>query len=370
MSGSGQGLASFLEQHPERVISAWLKRVEAMLGGSDLTRAELRDHVPAFLRALADALAPGESPDSVVDRPGSAHGAQRFRAGFDLREVVAEYALLSDVILELAHADGLPISVAEMRELSAAVNRGVAEAVAAYADERQESERRQAARHVAFISHELRNPLGGALLSLELMERTRLDESQRRSAAIVHRNLDRLRTLIDQVLTAERLAAGPELQREKLSFASLVERVAEEAALAALDRNVQLTVDVPPDTEIIADLRLLESVLSNLLQNAIKFSRAEGRVQLRARGDPDGLMVEIEDSCGGLEVPAEKLFRPFVQGGNEPDQRGFGLGLAIVRQAVEAHGGEIQVKSEPGRGCTFTFTIPTAPPPERNPDRA
>lgn len=369
MAGGENSLARFLRDRREQILSAWLERLVEMLSDPELTRAELRDHVPEFLRGLAEMLAPGETPDGVVARPGGAHGAQRFRVGFDLREVVSEYGLLLDVVLGLAHADGVSISVSETRELFAAVNRGIAEAVVAFAAERQQSETRQAGRHVAFISHELRNPLGGALLSLDLVEKTDLDEKQKRFAALIRRNLDRLRNLIDQVLTAERLAAGTELVRERLSVAAIVDRIAEESALAALSRNVELAIDVPSGAEFTADARLLESIVSNLLQNAIKFSRPGGRVQLRAKVDPDRLLVEIEDSCGGIEIPTEELFRPFVQAGHEADQRGFGLGLAIVRQAVDAHGGEIRIENQAGAGCIFAVTIP-APPAPRDPDPA
>ena len=362
MAGEEKSLAHFLRDHRERILSTWLERLVEMLSDPELTRAELRDHVPEFLRGLEQALAPGDTPDGVVARPGGAHGAQRFRVGFDVREVVSEYGLLLDVVLELAHAEGVSLSVSETRELFSAVNRGIAEAVAAFADERQQSEARQTGRHVAFISHELRNPLGGALLSLELVDKTELDEKQKRLAGLIRRNLNRLRNLIDQVLTAERLVSGTELVRERISIGALVDRIAEESALSALSRNVALTIDVDRDAEVIADARLLESILSNLLQNAIKFSSPGGQVELRARSDADRLLLEIEDSCGGLEIPAEEIFRPFVQGGN-PDKQGFGLGLAIVRQAVEAHGGEIRIHNRPGVGCSFAIAIPGAAPP-------
>jgi signal transduction histidine kinase len=68
-------------------------------------------------------------------------------------------------------------------------------------------------------------------------------------------------------------------------------------------------------------------------------------------------VVEVADSCGGIEGPVEDFFRPFVQGSNEQSGRGFGLGLAIVVQAVEAHGGEIQVRSTDGEGCVFTVSL-------------
>jgi signal transduction histidine kinase len=366
MSEGALSLPRFLRARRAAVLASWLKRVEVALSDPELTRAELKDHMPDFLDGLAAALAPGDTPAGAVARPGGAHGAQRFRVGFDLREVVNEYGMLVDVVLELAHAEQVEVSFAEVRELFAVVNRGVAEAVAAFAAERQQTERRQAANHVAFISHELRNPLGGASLSLELLQTVIVDEKQKRFASLVRKNLDRMRDLIHQVLTVERLAAGAELVLEKVRVESVVSRVVEEAAgVAALSRNVELRIDLEPDLEVVADARLFESILANLLQNGVKFSESGGRVELRARRDGGRLVVEVEDSCGGLEGSPADLFRPFVQASSEAGKRGFGLGLAIVRQAVDAHGGEISVRNGPGPGCTFVVSLPT-PPPSRH----
>jgi signal transduction histidine kinase len=364
MSPGTEGLARFLRDRQEKVVATWLERLKEMLSDPELARAELRDHIPDFVRGLIAALSPGDPPESVISAPGSAHGTQRFRVGFDLREVVSEYGLLQEVVLELAAAEGLEISFVEMRDLSAAMNRGIAEAVSAFAEERRQSEARQAGKYVAFISHELRNPLGGALLSLDLLDGTALDERQTRFAALARRNLNRLRGLIDQVLTAERLAVGGELARERVAVASVVDRIAEEAALAALSRNVDLRLDVPADVEVTADVRLLESIASNLLQNAIKFSSAGGTIAVRARCDADGVLLEFEDSCGGLEASPEELFRPFVRAAQGEDRGGgFGLGLAIVRQAVEAHDGTIDVTNRPGIGCTFAVFLPASTAP-------
>jgi signal transduction histidine kinase len=353
-------LRSFLREQRQGLLDRWMKRVEKLLDDPDLTKAELRDHMPEVLKGLAVAVSPGETPEEVLIEPGNKHGLQRFRVGFDLREVVTEYGILLDVILEDAHAAGVTITPGELRELTSALNLGVAEAVAAYAEERRDVERKLAAEHVSFVSHELRNPLGAALLSFELLESTALDERQARLGAMVRRNLTRLRDLVHQVLTAERLTAGVAPRFEKCSLDAILEEVMEETALSAQGREVELQIDPEAGIEVHADARLLKSIVSNLLQNAVKFSQPHGTVSLRARREDGRLVLEVEDSCGGIEGPIEEFFRPFVQGTNEQGGRGFGLGLTIVSQAVQAHGGEIRVESTPGQGCTFLVSLPLA----------
>jgi signal transduction histidine kinase len=354
-------LGRFLREQRQPLLDRWSKRVEELLDDPQLTKAELRDHMPELMKGLASVVSPEETPEDAVTEPGVKHGQQRFRVGFDLREVVTEYGLLLDVILEGAHAAGIATTPVELRDLIGAVNVGVAEAVTAFSDERREVERKLAAEHVSFVSHELRNPLGAALLSLELLESTSLDERQTRLGGMVRRNLTRLRDLVHQVLTAERLRAGVAPCFERCSLESILAEATEESVLSAQSRDVDLQVDRSPDIEVTADPRLLKSIVSNLVQNAVKFSKPGGVVRVSARRENGRAVLEVADSCGGIEGPVEDFFRPFVQGANEQSGRGFGLGLAIVVQAVEAHGGEIQVRNTDGEGCVFTVSLPLGP---------
>jgi signal transduction histidine kinase len=102
---------------------------------------------------------------------------------------------------------------------------------------------------------------------------------------------------------------------------------------------------------------LIAAALANLLQNAFKFSRANGHIVLRTDTTAGRILIEVEDECGGLPPgQAEDLFRPFAQ--RSADRSGLGLGLAIARESVEADGGEIRARSVPGKGCVFTIDLP------------
>jgi len=108
---------------------------------------------------------------------------------------------------------------------------------------------------------------------------------------------------------------------------------------------------------ITADPRLLRSAVFNLVQNALKFSPAGSEVTLTAHAEPGIVTIEVADACGGLPPgKVEDLFSPLVQRGE--NRSGFGLGLAIARQAVEAQGGVIKVRDVPGDGCVFSIQLP------------
>ena len=146
---------------------------------------------------------------------------------------------------------------------------------------------------------------------------------------------------------AGKLEAGVELHPERVVVADLVRGVEADALPHAEDRQLSLRVDVPDALVVDGDPRLLRSAVGNLVRNAVKFSRPGGVVDIRGRTDGDAVVVEVEDACGGLPDGAStELFEPFVQRGT--DRSGLGLGLAIVRQAVEAHGGTVAVR-EPAR---------------------
>jgi signal transduction histidine kinase len=111
-----------------------------------------------------------------------------------------------------------------------------------------------------------------------------------------------------------------------------------------------------------ADRQSLAAALSNMLQNAFKFSRAQGHVSLTTRATADRVLFEVEDECGGLPPgKPEDLFRAFEQRG--PDRSGAGLGLAICLKAAKANGGQMRVRDLPGKGCIFTLDLPRKPPP-------
>jgi signal transduction histidine kinase len=156
----------------------------------------------------------------------------------------------------------------------------------------------------------------------------------------------------------EGLVAGIEPHIEELPLARFIEEMKVSATLESQARHCEFTAACdPPDLAARADRQMLFSALSNVLQNAFKFTRPGTRVRLHAYGVGDRALIQVEDECGGLPAGnTEKLFQAFQQEGG--DRSGVGLGLSIARRAVEACGGTIRVRDVPTQGCVFTIELP------------
>jgi signal transduction histidine kinase len=164
--------------------------------------------------------------------------------------------------------------------------------------------------------------------------------------------------LIDRSLTEVRIAAGSTAQRQLVSLKNFIEDVCLPASLEA--RQHECTLNVPPVDSalaVYADQHLLAAALSNVLQNAFKFTKYQSAVTLRAHAPADRVLIEVGDHCGGLAPgDIEKMFLPFAQTGT--NLTGLGLGLTLSRRAVEANDGTLSARDIPGSGCVFTISLP------------
>jgi signal transduction histidine kinase len=221
-------------------------------------------------------------------------------------------------------------------------------------------------RFFANISHELRTPLTLLLAPLEtLLHRFNraLDEETRNLLATMHSNGMRLLKLINDLLDLVRLESGRmEVKREPLEVAEFVKGLASAARQVADDKRLRLETFVDPAVgAVLADRDKLEKVLLNLLFNALKFTPAGGRVELRAEKRGEEMLLLVADTGMGI---AEKNL-PFVfdrfwqaDGSSKRKYQGVGIGLALVKELVEIQGGKVAVQSQEGRGTTFTVTLP------------
>jgi signal transduction histidine kinase len=259
----------------------------------------------------------------------------------------------------------------ELEALAGQFNDMTTELRRSYAELEQKVEERTAQlavanRHksefLANMSHELRTPLNAIIgFSEALRERMfgELNAKQLEYMNDIHASGRHLLSLINDVLDLSKIEAG----RMELDVSGFDAPAALEAALSLVRERAQrqgiaLALEVDPALgEVRADERKFKQILLNLLSNSIKFTPGGGRVSVQARMNGAGLEVAVSDS--GIGISAEdqtKVFEEFRQVG--PRAEGTGLGLALTRRFVELHGGSIRLDSAPGRGTTFTFTLP------------
>ena len=215
------------------------------------------------------------------------------------------------------------------------------------------------------VSHELRSPLTSILGWASILQTGALNGAQQRSAIqTIERNAEEQARLVDDLLDVSRVISGKlHLAIGGVDLADVVRHARESITPAADAKRIQIDVDVDPGAAAIAgDAGRLQQVVWNLLSNAIKFTPEGGRVQLRVR-DADGhVEIEVKDNGAGIA----KDFLPHVfdrfrqaDGTSHRSVGGLGLGLAIVRHLVEAHGGTVAADSEgEGRGATFRVRLP------------
>lgn len=213
------------------------------------------------------------------------------------------------------------------------------------------------------VSHELRTPLTAILAFVETLEAGALDdpENSRRFLAIIRKSATRMNDLIADILELSAIEAGTvRVQAESIELAALANDVITSLAAQAAARRVSVQNNVSHRTIVFADPRRLEQMLTNLVENAIKFNREGGEVTITCNNG-DRTLIRVQDSGEGIPAQhLERLFERFyrVDRARSRDLGGTGLGLAIVKHLARAHGGEVRVTSELGQGSVFEIDLP------------
>jgi len=216
---------------------------------------------------------------------------------------------------------------------------------------------------VANVSHELRTPLSIIKGYAETLTTLPADEaSTHKFAGIIERHADRLTLLVEDLLTIAGLESGQMvISHQSLDVRRLAQRVMDELASKAEARGVALINAAPEGLEVSADLGRLQQVLTNLVDNALKYGREGGQVQVDTRQSGGETQISVSDDGPGIAPEVrERVFERFfrVDKARSRDQGGTGLGLSIVKHIILAHGGRVWVETSALGGARFCLTLP------------
>lgn len=289
---------------------------------------------------------PSERSQAAVD-----HGFQRQKDDYPIWKVAMDFGSISMSVGELGSELGLSFSANEYRVFNESIDTAIATAIEEFWVRDRKSQDAQTTERVGFLVHELRNALSSGKMAFQIV-RSGQAGINGRTGDVLERSLRRLEDLVSQTLLSVQLSSAVQPVMTRITLKHVLESVVDGAVP---ERGVRVSLEADAALTANADERLLVSAVSNILQNALKFTRPGGTIAVRAF-DAEGAVIEIEDECGGLRPGIEaEMFATSVR--RSTDRRGLGLGLSITREAVEAMGGAVGVRDVPGKGCVFSIRL-------------
>jgi signal transduction histidine kinase len=371
-------MQKFLSNNRAELIARCKAKV-ALRPHRSATELQLANGIPLFLEQLIRTLEveKADEPEESLRISGAsggdaaalsemgvtatAHGKQLLKLGYSVDQVVHDYGDICQAITDLAVERDAPFSVDQFRTLNRCLDNAIADAVTAFVVQRDAMAAVQQSAEVTeklgFLAHELRNSLQTATMAFTALESGKLSIAGS-TGALLKRSLVTLTALVTRSLVEVRTAAGEPHRHELFALCDFVAEARDTASLDASSRGCTFVV-MPVDgaLAIRGDRDRLISALTNLLQNAFKFTGAHTEVTLKAYASGDRLLIEVTDHCGGLAPGvSDAMFKPFTQ--RSTDKSGLGLGLSIAKRNVEADGGFLTVQDQPGRGCVLTMSLP------------
>jgi two-component system, NtrC family, sensor histidine kinase KinB len=219
---------------------------------------------------------------------------------------------------------------------------------------------------VSIVSHEFRTPLTTIIVGVEMLKEGMLGDLTPRGKEVLEAigaDCERLNRLIENLMELSRIESGTiYVEAEPTDVADLVQEAVRPLKIQAEKHGIELITDLPPELPpVAADFNKSVWVIANLVGNAMRYTDSGGTITVRVRQRGKRHFFSVEDTgCGIPQEHLDKIFRKYVQvsGPGRKGTGGVGLGLAIAKDIVMAHGGEIWVESEVGKGTTFTFTFP------------
>ncbi|NHC15974.1 ATP-binding protein [Motilibacter deserti] len=358
---------AFVSTDAAGVITGWNRRAEELLGwsaqeavGTAMSSLLVPEHLRAAHEAGMARYVSTRIP-TILGRPLELPALTR-----DGRELPVELVLWAT-----DHGDGLELN-AFLRDIShrkeaERLLRADLEGKERLVERLQELDRIKA-EFIATVSHEFRTPLTSILGYLEMLTEGLEAEDARHALAAMTRGTHRLRGLVDNLLTLSRIdSSALGHQREAVRLAEVAEQTVRSVVPLALQRGIAISTDLAPDgaldAVVMADPDQLELAVANLLSNAVKFTLSGGSIDVRVHAVDGTAVLTVTDTGVGIDEHEQaSLFTPFfrTRSAEQDAVQGTGLGLAVVRGILDAHGGSVQLASTPGVGTSVQLRLPLA----------
>jgi signal transduction histidine kinase len=327
---------SLVERYPTRDPSELMKGIDQAL--DDITIG-IRDQDATHARALENA---------------RRHGAERKAQGFDLSRLVHDYGLVCETISQTALVYEQALDTREFQMLNRSVDEATASAVEAYSANLLRDEQDTQAEAVGVLAAEIRNAVGSASMAFEVVRSGHVGLHSKTSR-LVERSHSRIALLAAQLAGHARLGENAVAQRSRTQLSDLLQAVRS----VPLERGVNLELGIAVDFAMDVDPLVLTYAISSLVELAARLCTANTTLRLRARPQEGAVAIEIEAECGHLASEQFERLRDSLRSGtHEGSSDDASVKLAMVRRAVEAHGGTLLLAPpEPGN-CSFSIVIP------------
>lgn len=360
-------LADLIMQDRDALLARWRVQLKQLDSARHLDLPTLNDHIPNLLIELATAFRLGSNQTIADSHRGTppAHGLQRLADGFEIEEVVAEYNILRGCIHDLATEKKIDLQGKPFNIMNLVLDGAIGAAVQTFAERRAQDVQEKREEYLSFVAHDLRTPLNAISLATRVLELSTTDQGKaaqtKKMLHSLHRNVQYLSKLVEKILDENAHLStelGVKLERRMLDLWPLVENLIHDLHPVAGTDSTHLINLVPEDMVVYADAGLLGRIFQNLIANAIMYTpRGEVTISASVLAEDQGIECCVADN--GVGIPAERLDKIFGKFEADPDNvDSLGLGLAIFKTFVEAHGGSVSVQSTPGAGSAFRFVLP------------
>jgi hypothetical protein len=351
-------LSAFILSNRREIIANSCRTIALRSGLiPDETPAAVPVFLNFFLSQLVNILS-YSCPDDGMKRTAAIHGGSMLGLGYSVSHVVHDYGDIGKAIICLALKCEIVFTVQDFYQLCRCIDSAVSAAVTEYERLRDQNVARAETERIGIFAHELRNKMSAATLAYQSIVSGR-SPVKGGVSAVVTRNLINVNDLIEREINQVRVDSG-NCHQKRIHLYQFMEEAGSDGMVSANARGISLKVSpTPREIDIDVDQQILAGAVSNLLQNAFKFTPQGGQVLLRTSVLDHRVLIDVADECGGLPIGKnEELFRAFEQRGT--NRSGLGLGLFISRKGVEANNGSIHVQDIPGSGCVFTIDLPLA----------